>query len=122
MEEALKRNNVTQPVTFPVRAGLAARSADTLTRLKDSVDNSTFTIWSSQSDVVDANLLRTLIVDVLGRDRVFVDVPKNLMDKLNLTSTETSLREDQSSAASAIKTCLIALCVSLFTIVLFRAK
>ncbi|KAJ9576494.1 hypothetical protein L9F63_006643 [Diploptera punctata] len=119
MEETLKRNMVTQPVTFPVRAGLAAKSASTLVKLKDNIANSTFTIWSSDGDYVDVDLLRTLIVDVIGRDRVYVDVPTKLMNQLNLTSSEISeFKNSASSTSSSVK----AFFVSLITAVLFRSK
>ncbi|PSN44146.1 hypothetical protein C0J52_15662 [Blattella germanica] len=102
MEEVLKKNNVTQPITFPVRAGIAAKSADTLTYLKNNTINSTFTIWGSESDPVNVDLLRELILDVLGRDRVYVDVPKSLMDQLHLSSAKIEHQTTPSTGSSTM--------------------
>jgi hypothetical protein len=88
MEEVLKRHHVQQPVTFPVRAGMAANSGVTLSHLKNNIPNSTFTIWSSDADVVNVDNLRELILNILGIDRVYVDVPKSLSDKLQLSSSD----------------------------------
>ncbi|XP_069695619.1 protein FAM151B isoform X2 [Periplaneta americana] len=101
MEDALDRKQVTQPVTFPVRAGLAAKSGNTLTRLKN-INNSTFTIWSSEDDPVDVDLLRELILNTLGRDRVYVDVPKSLSDELQLPPSNTT--KTSSACVSSLST------------------
>jgi len=83
MIKAIRTNHVTQKITFPVRAGLAAQSIKTLMNLTDAVENSTLTIWSSEGDSVDVNSLRHLIAK-MGVDRVYVDVPNDLMVKLRL--------------------------------------
>jgi hypothetical protein len=103
MEDALQRHGVTQPVTFPVRAGMAANSGNALARLKKNIANSTFTIWSSEFDAVNVNLLREVILDTLGRDRVFVDVPKSLSDQLQLSpSSMNRLSSAPTSSGSSI--------------------
>jgi hypothetical protein len=88
MREALKRKGVTQPVTFPVRAAMVAKSGTTLASLMD-IPNSTFTVWSAETDTVNVTMLRKVILDTLGRDRVFVDVPKPLSDQLQLSRDNT---------------------------------
>lgn len=96
MREALERHQVTQPVTFPVRAGMVANSGTTLASLRN-IPNSTFTVWSADDDTVNVTRLREVILDVLGRDRVFVDVPKSLSDQLQLSRNNN--QRDPSSAA-----------------------
>lgn len=81
-----KINATSHPITFPVRAGIAAHSKVTLRRLFDSVNKTnhvTFTIWSSQGDNVDIKHLQEFILS-FGVDRVYVDVPKEVQEKLNL--------------------------------------
>jgi hypothetical protein len=86
MERVLKRHDVKQPVTFPVRATMAANSGATLARLHNSTPNSTFTIWSADTDAVLVSSLREVILNILGIDSVYVDVPKSLLDSLRLSS------------------------------------
>ncbi|XP_019895288.2 protein FAM151B isoform X2 [Musca domestica] len=93
MVVAIRTNNVTetgQPITFPVRAGIAANSQEELHHLVKAVNgtnNSTLTIWSSQNDYVDVAKLRELIFS-FGFDRVYLDVPEELSSQLNLGRTE----------------------------------
>lgn len=117
MEEVLKRHQVKQPVTFPVRAGMVANSGITLARLKNNVPNSTFTLWSSNTDAVNANNLREVILNILGIDRVYVDVPKSLLDKLQLWSSD---RQRTSSAAPLAS--VTALFVSMVSMILLKFK
>ncbi|XP_050449990.1 protein FAM151A isoform X2 [Cataglyphis hispanica] len=109
MIEALKENQVTQPVTYPVRAGLVANDVDVIkTLLKNTTfTNATLTIWSSEGDSVDAEKLSKLIRDV-GVDKVYVDVPEALKSKLQL------------SAASAMSAAMINLAASMALLVLSR--
>jgi len=77
---------VENPITFPVRAGIAALSLPQLDHLYKSLNETnhiTFTIWSSDADNVDVDKLRDMIFH-FGLDKVYVDVPKNLSDKLQL--------------------------------------
>lgn len=117
MEEVLKRHQVKQPVTFPVRAGMVANSGITLARLKNNVPNSTFTIWSSDTDAVNVNNLREVILNILGIDRVYVDVPKSLLDKLQLSSSD---RQRTSSAAPLAS--VTAVFVSMVSMILLKFK
>ncbi|XP_063914706.1 protein FAM151B isoform X2 [Zophobas morio] len=83
MVDAIKGNDVKQDITFAVRAGIAAQSLDQMKLLKDEVNNCTLTIWSSEGDNVDVPKLRDLIFEY-GIKRVYVDVPKDLYDRLDL--------------------------------------
>lgn len=114
MREALERHQVTQPVTFPVRAGIVANSGSTLANLSN-IPSSTFTVWSADGDIVNVTRLREVILDVLGRDRVFVDVPKSLSDQLQLSqnnaqraaSSATLFRPTIATVLSAIVTTVL---------------
>lgn len=83
MTTVIAQNNVTQNITFPVRAGLAAESLSQITRLLANVTDSTLTIWSSEGDNVNVTNLRNLIGQV-GVTRVFIDVPESLRSQLAL--------------------------------------
>ncbi|KAH8403143.1 hypothetical protein KR222_005833, partial [Zaprionus bogoriensis] len=90
MLRAINDNNVTstgQAITFPVRAGIAANSAQQLHGLVAAVNgsnpDSTLTIWSSANDYVDVAQLRKLIFS-FGLDRVYLDVPEELAAQLDL--------------------------------------
>lgn len=87
--------NSTHPVTFPVRAAIATQSKDTLIDLLNRMNrtergSATLTIWSSAEDKVNITALRDLIVSV-GLDRVYVDVPSKIYNKLNLPSSASTL-------------------------------
>lgn len=93
MIDAFNRNKVNgneHPITFPVRAGIAAQSEDTLIDLlqrinqhRNESNSVTLTIWSNPNDYVDVIRLRQLIV-AIGYDRAYVDVPNDLMEQLQL--------------------------------------
>lgn len=89
MIDVVKEQNVSQPITYPVRAGLVANNVTTIKSLLEKSSNLnksvTLTIWSSDGDTVNAKELSSLIKDV-GVDKVYVDVPKDLMEKLNFSS------------------------------------
>lgn len=80
-------HNSTHPITFPVRAGIAAQSIDALHDLVSQVNktnhNVTITIWSSPQDNVNIDALRKLIFS-FGLDRVYVDVPEEVSSRLQL--------------------------------------
>lgn len=86
MTDILKENRVTQSVTYPVRACFAAGNIDGIKDLLKNTTsyNSTLTIWSSKNDSVDATKLSELIREV-GVKKVYVDVSKDLKDKLNFS-------------------------------------
>jgi hypothetical protein len=89
MISVLNSNNITgthHPITFPVRAGIAALSLNTLQVLYDTVSKTnpvTFTIWSSANDTVDIEKLRTFIFH-FGLDKIYVDVPVEVSSRLRL--------------------------------------
>ncbi|KAK4887799.1 hypothetical protein RN001_004070 [Aquatica leii] len=83
MIEFVQNNSITQLITFPVRAGIAAQSIDQLKKLTENVHNSTLTLWNGIGDAVDVKNLRVLIKDV-GLKRVYVDLPDDLKDQLRL--------------------------------------
>ncbi|XP_072749953.1 protein FAM151B isoform X2 [Anoplolepis gracilipes] len=109
MIDTLKENQVSQPVTYPVRAGLVAHDIDVIKALlkNTTFTNATLTIWSSEGDSVDAAKLSQLIRDV-GVDKVYVDVPESLKSKLVL------------SAASTMSSVLINLVASMVLLALSR--
>lgn len=93
--EAHKIRNSSHPVTFPVRAALATQSKEVLLNLLDRMNrtdrgSATLTIWSSVEDRVNVTALRDLILSV-GMDRVYVDVPPKVYNKLNLPSSASTL-------------------------------
>lgn len=86
MTDALSRNHVTRPVTFPVRAGIAAKSVETLISLvQSSAPGTTLTLWSPETDPVDYVGLKKL-VDGLGHNKVYIDIPKAMYNQLQLNS------------------------------------
>ncbi|XP_003706204.1 protein FAM151B isoform X2 [Megachile rotundata] len=107
MIDLVKEQNVSQPITYPVRAGLVANNVTTIKSLLEKSSNLnkdvTLTIWSSDGDTVNAKELSSLIKDV-GVEKVYVDVPKDLMEKLNI------------SAASSIGVTAMTMVVSLITV------
>jgi len=105
MLDTLKKNHVTQPITYPVRAGLVAKNIEVMKNLLNNNTKATLTIWSSEGDSVDAAQLSKLIKDV-GLDKVYVDVPKDLKNRLNLSAASTI------SSASLISVSLMLLLLS----------
>lgn len=86
MIEGIKSSGVKNPITFPVRAGIAAQSITQLEHLYNSLNETnlvTFTIWSSITDFVDVEKLRKMIFH-FGVDKVYVDVDEELSKKLRL--------------------------------------
>jgi len=81
MLKALSDNQITQPVTFPVRASLTAHSMDVMLRLLGETTNSTLTLWGPATDVVDVPALKQ-VVEAVGRTRVYMDLPEKLKDEL----------------------------------------
>lgn len=86
MIDGIKTNQVPNPITFPVRAGIAAQSIDELNRLYESLNATnyvTFTIWSSATDNVNVEDLRKMIFH-FGVDKIYIDVPEDLHNQLRL--------------------------------------
>lgn len=86
MINGIKGNKINKAITFPVRAGIAAQSIETLSFLYQSLNTTnsiTFTIWSSENDNVNVDKLRKMIF-YFGLDKVYVDVPSKLSSQLRL--------------------------------------
>ena len=90
MIDTVKGQNITQPITYPVRAGLAANDIEVMKSLiqKSSQKDVSLTIWSSEGDKVDAQKLSTLIKEI-GVEKVYVDVPADLMKQLHLSGASS---------------------------------
>ncbi|KAG8225956.1 hypothetical protein J437_LFUL006185 [Ladona fulva] len=98
MMDALRRNSVNQTLTFPVRAGIAARSLRDLPALLEQ-QGSSFTLWSAKDDPVDVEDLKKLI-EIVGKRRVYIDVPDSL--RKQLTSSGRPLLGSASMALLAV--------------------
>lgn len=85
MIEMLKAKNVSQPITYAVRASLAAVSMAQMEKLVNNTDvkDTTLTIWSHEDDAVNATELSKLINSVQHKN-VYLDVPDALKSKLTL--------------------------------------
>lgn len=107
MLEAIRNNNITktgQPITFPVRAGIAANSLNELHDLVKTVNatnDCSLTIWSSQNDFVNIDKLRKLILS-FGFDRIYLDVPEEVSSKLNLWMPNDDVDKDNNSNGSSM--------------------
>lgn len=88
MTSVIRNNSVEQEITFPIRAGIAANSKLELQNLYldlNKTNNVTMTVWSSAGDYVDVGKLKDLIL-TFGVDKIYLDVPKELEDQLDLGS------------------------------------
>lgn len=82
----------THPITFPVRAAIAAQSKPALEKLLKKVNEThevSLTIWSAAKDEVDVPKLKNLI-NTIGTGMVYVDVPSELQEKLQLAKSSAS--------------------------------
>jgi len=75
MKEALERNSIVQPVTFPIRAAFLGASLENLEWLIENVPDSSITVWSSSDDTIDVTTLMSLR-EKIGLDALFVDLPE----------------------------------------------
>ena len=83
MLQTLRDNGMeSQKVTFPVRAIFGGKSVEQLQYLlNQSMEQSgTLTIWGTD-DVPNIDELRNMM-DIIGRDKIYLDVPKELADQL----------------------------------------
>lgn len=112
MKVAIRGNQVPEaksPITFPVRAGIAAQSKDRLHELMAAFNETnavTLTIWSSVGDAVNVELLRDLIFST-GLDKVYVDVPQELSSQLRLDDPNHGFRLTALNAAVLIGTAVV---------------
>lgn len=88
MLKALSENEITQPVTYPVRASLTANSEAVIVRLLEQTNNSTLTLWGPETDVVDVPALKQ-VVEKVGRNRIYMDIPEKLKDQLTGAASTT---------------------------------
>lgn len=109
MLNAIQNNNVTQSITFPVRASIAGESLKQMQTLLSNITGSTLTIWSSENDPVNVTNLRKLI-ETVGLSKVFVDVPADIANQLHLQTI---------GAGSTMVPALKLLAVALVSILLF---
>ncbi|XP_044747787.1 protein FAM151B [Coccinella septempunctata] len=87
----IKQNEVNQPITFAVRAGLVAESQDQMTLLLRN-NNHTLTIWSGvQDDGFDVGKLNE-ILDKVEKGRIYVDVPQKLRSRLNIVNGTNNIK------------------------------
>ncbi|XP_058803556.1 protein FAM151B [Phymastichus coffea] len=80
--------NTNLPITYPVRACYAANSMETMKSLladTPAKNNATLTVWSADDDKVDTDKLSELI-KAIGVEKVYIDVPKSILDKLDVSS------------------------------------
>jgi len=84
MHDVIVAANVQQPLTFPIRAGIAAavQSHDNIVWLLDQLPGSTLTLWGTFYDTVDVAGLARLI-RLVGKERVYIDVPHGLACEIN---------------------------------------
>lgn len=93
MIDTIKSNKIDMlgaPITFPIRAGIAANSFTQLKKLYEALKTTndvTFTIWSSSDDAVDVEKLRNFMYEI-GTDHIYVDVPDELKARLNIITIE----------------------------------
>lgn len=109
--------NGTHPITFPVRAGIAAQSIENLQNLVTAVNkksNPTLTIWSSPSDTVNIDKLRQLIF-TFGMDKVYIDVPEDILKQLDLDHAH-------GRASSLIHFGIVTLSVFLLSVILSNCQ
>jgi hypothetical protein len=79
MVKALERNEVTQPVTFPVFGLFAHNSVKAFSWLLEAVPGSSLTVWGGKVDSPYHNKKALAKMrDELGRHRVYFDVPYKL--------------------------------------------
>lgn len=111
MIDSVTEQHVKQPVTYPVRAGLAANDISAIKKLMENstaLKDATLTIWSSEGDHVNTEELSKLVRDI-GTDKIYLDVPDDLKKMI-----------DFSGAASLSATLLISLGPLLVTLLLSR--
>ncbi|KAK9876695.1 hypothetical protein WA026_014074 [Henosepilachna vigintioctopunctata] len=86
MLRVLETNEVRQPVTFAVRAGLVAESKNEMNKLLSN-NTHTLTVWSAINDEgFDVDKLND-VLDGIGIRRIYVDVPDELKSQLNLLNS-----------------------------------
>jgi len=75
MKEVIEKNEIAQPVTFPVRAAFLGASLENLEWLVEKVPDSSITVWSSSDDTIDVTAILSLR-EKIGLDALYVDLPE----------------------------------------------
>jgi len=79
------------PITVPLRACLLARSKkETVGYFDQAEASTTITVWSGGDDEVDVDGLVD-VINTIGKNRVYVDVPDELKTQLNALSSSPIL-------------------------------
>lgn len=88
MIKAIENNTIKEhPITFPLRAGIAANSLEQIERLIKSVNAyqnknaTTITLWTSDNDHIDINKLKE-VVNKIGKSKVYIDVPDDIKKQI----------------------------------------
>lgn len=69
--------NVSQPVTFPIRANMIGKSVEQILWLLSLSDDYTLTIWSTPHDKPNIKDLVELRKKVINKARIFYDLPSD---------------------------------------------
>lgn len=105
MLKTIRENNVTQSITFPVRASIAAHSLTQMQTLLKNVTDSTLTIWSND-DIIDVKKLNELIVTV-GVNKTYLDIPEDIMKQLTLRGNGSALKPTTAGICAVLIATLI---------------
>jgi len=89
LKNLLDKYQLKAPVTLPLRASLAAESRAAIMEYLAVNPGTSLTIWSGKEDAVDLDKLVVLIEEV-GKDRVYVDVPEDLWMRMASVEAEAS--------------------------------
>lgn len=95
MADVIKDNRYRGAVNFPIRAAFAVKSQSVLKQLYDLIKLTnpvTYTVWSKNEDKVNATELQSFILSY-GVENVYIDLPNDLRNKLNLANGASSLTQ-----------------------------
>lgn len=99
MKEIIKNTKINTPdykdvsINFPIRAAFALKSQALLRNFYEGAKKTnpiTYTIQSLAGDIVDPQELQSFIFSY-GVENVYIDLPKDLRDQMNLISGGSSL-------------------------------
>ena len=114
MLRVLDENNIgTQPVTFPARALFMGDSLAELQYLlaASAAQHATITIWGTD-EIEDIGKLRS-VIDAIGRDVIYIDVPADL--KAQLVPTVVQPTTTAAAGVAAVSWSLLTACVMLLS-------
>ncbi|XP_015598599.1 protein FAM151B isoform X2 [Cephus cinctus] len=86
MVDIVSSSNITQSITYPVRAAIVVNSISEMQDLlnRTSANNPTLTIWTGKGDDIDTDKLSTFIKTV-GVSKVYIDLPEHIIEKLDIS-------------------------------------